>query len=90
MRFLTVGPLERQVEVLTALLAEPVTQSEALTALDRCLSAGLVGGRALPGALGRRLADAISRCQVPQDWDRQRLEERQRQRILFALHSSAA
>lgn len=88
MRLLKVGPLERQVEVLTALLAEPLTQAEALSALDRCLSTGLVGGRALPGALARRLADAISRCQAPQDWDRQRLEERQRQRILFALRSA--
>jgi hypothetical protein len=89
-RLLTVGPLERQVEVLTALLGEPLTQAEALAALDRCLSAGLVGGRALPGALARRLAEAISRCQVPQDWERQQVETRQRERVLFALRSSAA
>lgn len=90
MRLLKAGSVEHQVEVLAALLAEPLTQGEALAALDKCVSSRLVGGRELPGALGRRLADAISRCRVPEDWHRQRLEERQRQRILFALRSSAA
>ena len=87
-RLLPVGELEHQAAVLATLLAEPTAQGEALSFLDKYLTVRLIGGRVLPAALARRLADAVSACQVPQEWRRQQVEGRQRQRILFALRSS--
>jgi hypothetical protein len=89
MRLLRVGALEHQAEVLATLLADPAAQGEALSVLDKLVTVRLVGGRELPVALRRRVADTVSRCQVPRDWDRQEIEKRQRQRILFALRSSS-